>query len=155
MLKRLALLGFAAALVAGPAYAGTIEIGVQWTLNAGFNIQWSGPGGSGGGCGAPNNGGNNCAAIPVGMTLRECKGSQTVKNGGVEVLARVLAGTASANETLWQAESWGQSTIVISTPQLSLNDPPLAGGNNVWVEFQADSPQPGTGFEIQITCSAW
>lgn len=141
------------ACIGTPVHAATIEVGVQWTLNAGFNVQWSGV--SGGGCGAVNNGGNNCTMIPAGTTLRQCTGSQTAKNGGIEILVRVLAGTAVSNETIWQAENWGQSTIVVNTPALAASDPQLSGGNNVWIEFQANSPANGTGLEVQITCSAY
>lgn len=154
-MKRLFALGLMAALfAAAPVHAGTIEIGVQWTLQAGFSSQWTGLNNTGG-CGAPNNGGNNCGQIPMGTTLHECVGSQTIKNGGVEVLGRILVGTAASYETIWQAESYTQSTIIIRTPVLSPNDPQLAGGNSVWIEFQAGSPQDNTGYEVQITCSVY
>lgn len=151
-MKKLAALLLLSSFV--PASAATIEIGVQWNVNPGFNVQWIG--GGGGGCGAPNQGGTNCATIPAGMFLRDCRGTVTAKMAGEEVLGRLLAGTNGKYEQLWVGEMFGQSTQVVQPPILNPEaDVGLAGGNNVWVEYQANAPGYGGGVEFQVTCSVW
>jgi hypothetical protein len=156
------LLGVAIVFAAvDQAPADTIEIGVQYTLNQGFNIQWTGYNNTGY-CGSPDQGGHNCAAIPPGKTLRECSGTQTIKIGGVELLARIVAGTTTNFETIWQGHHLSsEPTIPVRSPVLSQNDTQTRGNgiNMVWVDFQAGnagpSSAPGGGWEMQVTCSTY
>jgi hypothetical protein len=153
MLKMLTALAALAFITSAYAQS-TVEIGVQWNFNPGFNSQWTGLNG-GGGCGAPNQGGNNCMAIPAGTRVRGCVGTFTAKTAGDEVLGRLLVGTGTNVEILWMGEIFGQSTHPVTTPPaLSPNDPLLAGGNNLWVEYQANS-SGGAGTEFQVTCNVW
>ncbi len=143
------------------ARADTIEIGVQYTVNQGFTIQWTGYNGTGY-CGSPNQGGSNCAAIPSGKILRECSGTQTIKIMNVELLARVVVGTIDNFETVWQGHHLStEPTIPVHSPILSPNDPQIQGNgaNMVWIDFQASNSGVGSpaggGWEMQVTCSTY
>lgn len=153
MIKIASLLALSCAL-SQPVAATTIEVGVQWNVVPGFNAQWIGA--TGGGCNAPNQGGVNCAQIPSGMFLRDCRGTITAKMGGEELLGRLVVGNGGNFEQLWVGEMFGQSTQVVQAPMLNPEaDSFLSGGNSVWVEYQANAPGYGGGLEFQVTCTVW
>jgi hypothetical protein len=155
-MKTIILIDVISVLLAAAAEAATFTIGVQYTLPSGFSSQWSGL--NGGGCGSPNGGGRNCSRIPVGTSVRECTGTQTIKVSGIELLARIVCGTSSGFETIWRGHHLSTSpTVRIQTPRLSAADSMLQGsdGNTCWVEYQANNAGPeGGGWEMQLTCVA-
>jgi len=84
-------------------------------------------------------------------------GTQSIKNNGVEVLARIVAGSAISHQTIWQGYHSNLSTIQPRTPILPPDSTFVGNGlNSIWIEFQANNYmqfQSG-GWEMQITCSA-
>jgi hypothetical protein len=133
---RLSALALALAFAAAPAQAGSVTLQAQFGLAAGFNSDW------GHGCdkNAPY---VQCADIPgrvIGWS-----GTQTVKVGGVELLARVVCNS----EQIWQGEQFQGTQIILSPAQL-----PLELTGPCWMEYMANSPTntaPGGGWEMQLT----
>lgn len=130
--------GFLAAVAAlalcGHAAAGSEAIDAQWTLNGGANQ------GTGKGCTGWVPGIGQPCTSAVGRIIGWA-GTFTVKNPGVEALWEV----ACNNEVVILGESFQGTTPIVSPAMLP---PELTGP--CWIQWQADSPTPGTGIEIQL-----
>ena len=134
-LKTLALI-LALSAMTSPAFAnGSVVLQAQWGFSAGFNSDW------GWGC-VGSKPYIQCTSIPG--TITGWSGTQTVKEAGAELLARVVC----KGVTIWQGEQFQGTQIIHSPSQL----PPLTGP--CWIEYQADSPSntpEGGGWEMQLT----
>ena len=164
MLKKIAAVVAALLLMTGGALANTLEIGAQYGFNAGANLLWSGTSTPPTCSVAPvANVGINCQAIPAGMALRDCVGTMTIKNAAnnAEVLGRLVAGTPGGGpyENLWVGEMFGPKTQTVTIPKLNPSaDNFIQGGQYIWVEYQAGSPEAtpaGAALEFQIVCTVW
>lgn len=120
--------------LASPAWAGVAGIGQQFGFSAGFN-----PGVQG------------CTSIewqctPVPGKIVAWSGTETVKQPGAELLARVICNGTQ----IWAGEHYGQSTLLLQSP--AVLPPNLTGP--CWMEYEANSPvntPPGGGWEMQFT----
>jgi hypothetical protein len=149
----LVLVAVAVMSIIRPAGAQTTSyLGVQYGLpNTGYN--------SSGGC-APDY--TACFLIPLGKQLHDGKGTLTIKQPNIEVLAYIFCGSSAGYEVVWAADALLQGTIVWSTPELSEQDTELYGNgaNACWVSWQANNNTgapipPGAAFEIQGVFSTY
>lgn len=113
-----------------------------------------------------------CEYIPIGQTVRQCSGTFSVKQDGIEVLVHIMAGGDPSlpyiGTILWQGRIAGRpsgdNTVSFITPDFYKNNgqpqSPYVTGNGstkVWVEQSTYAPgvstPPGGASEIQATCS--
>jgi hypothetical protein len=142
----------ALALFCKAAYAQTTSwMHIQYGLpNIGLNV--------GGGCSTSPY--VSCFTIPAGKQLRECKGTLTLKQENIQVLAIIVDSTGSDVVVAMEAEQPG--TLFWSSPTLSNSDPLLLGNgtNMIQIEWEADNNTgsaiaPGFAFEINGVCSTY
>jgi hypothetical protein len=149
----LVLVAVAAMSIVRPAEAQTTSyIGIQYGLpNTGYNTS--------GGC-APDY--TACFFIPLGKQLHDGKGTLTIKQPNIEVLAYIFCGSSAGYEVVWAADALYPATYMWSTPELSEQDTELYGNgaNACWVSWQANNNTgapipPGAAFEIQGVFSTY
>lgn len=148
----------AAAPSAAYAQANWLGIGLEQGLVTGFSASW--PGISGGLCGAPPDGhGSNCVFIPTGKQITHVYGTETVKVGGVELLAAVVCGMGNDWRTVWEGQQKTAATLMVATPKLPADYHLVGDGYRAcWLMWQAINGGPytgsGGGMEWQLTFTA-
>jgi hypothetical protein len=148
--------------------AENLPLGVQFGAPAGFSSAWTELGT--GGCKSPG----QCTTIPGGKVVRQCKGTQTLKTGQLELLARIVCGGKDGSTIVWVGHnvssiatgSWvgpmpATTTVRVATPVLDPNETLLTGDGSkaCWVEYQINnsgaSTPAGGAWEMQAVCSAF
>jgi hypothetical protein len=146
------------------AHAETLYMGAQYTISE-FSHQWTELGTGG----YHKNSYVQGFIIPPGKTIKACKGTQSIKISGAELLVRIICGYSGT--TNYQAIWYGNhrsnlvngdtaaATVIIDTPYLPKSDPLLLGDGvkACWVEYLAGAGNPSppdSGWELQLLCSA-